>query len=60
VKKDQIQRIERYYATFSRSFILPPNVDASKLSAEYKNGVLIVRVPLREEAKPRQIEVQAA
>jgi HSP20 family protein len=60
VKEDQIQRSERYYGTFSRSFILPPNVDASKLSAEYKNGVLTVRVPLREEAKPRQIEVQAA
>ena len=60
VKEDQFQRIERSYGTFSRSFSLPPNVDASKLSAEYKNGVLTVRIPLREEAKPRQIEVKAA
>jgi len=60
VKEDQFQRIERAYGTFSRSFSLPPNVDASKLSAEYKNGVLTVRIPLREEAKPRQIEVKAA
>jgi HSP20 family protein len=60
VKEDQFQRIERAYGTFSRPFSLPPNVDASKLSAEYKNGVLTVRIPLREEAKPRQIEVKAA
>ena len=60
VKEGQFQRIERYYGSFSRSFTLPPNVDASKLSAEYKNGVLTVKIPLREEAKPRQIEVRAA
>ena len=60
VKEDQFQRIERCYGTFSRSFALPANVDATKLAAEYKDGVLTVRIPLREEAKPRQIEVQAA
>ena len=60
VKDDQFQRIERCYGTFSRSFSLPPNVDATKLSAEYKNGVLTVTIPLRDEAKPRQIEVRTA
>jgi HSP20 family protein len=60
VKEDQFQRIERAYGTFSRSFTLPPNVDASKLGAEYRNGVLTVEIPLREDAKPRQIEVKAA
>jgi HSP20 family protein len=60
VKEDQFQRIERCYGSFSRSFSLPPNVDASKLTAEYRNGVLTVKIPLREEAKPRQIEVRAA
>jgi HSP20 family protein len=60
VKDDQFQRIERCYGSFSRSFSLPPNVDASKLSAEYKNGVLTVKIPLRDEAKPRQIEVRTA
>jgi HSP20 family protein len=60
VKEDQFQRIERCYGTFSRSFSLPPNVDASKLAAEYKNGVLTVKIPLKEEAKPRQIEVRTA
>jgi HSP20 family protein len=60
VKEDQFQRIERAYGMFSRSFALPPNVDATKLSAEYKNGVLTLKLPLREEAKPRQIEVRTA
>jgi HSP20 family protein len=60
VKEDQFQRIERLYGTFSRSFALPPNVDAEKMSAEYTNGVLTVRIPLKEESKPRQIEVRAA
>jgi HSP20 family protein len=60
VKDDQFHRIERCYGSFSRSFSLPPNVDATRLSAEYKNGVLTVKIPLREEAKPRQIEVRAA
>jgi HSP20 family protein len=60
VKDDQFQRIERCYGTFSRSFSLPPNVDATKLSAEYQNGVLTVKIPLRDEAKPRQIEVRTA
>jgi HSP20 family protein len=60
VKDEQFHRIERCYGSFTRSFSLPPNVDATKLSAEYKNGVLTVKVPLREEAKPRQIEVRAA
>jgi HSP20 family protein len=46
--------------TFSRSFSLPQTVDAAKVGAEYKNGVLTVRLPLREEAKPRQIKVDVA
>jgi HSP20 family protein len=57
VKEDQYHRIERRYGTFSRSFSLPQAVDATKISAEQKNGVLTVRLPVREEAKPRQIRV---
>jgi HSP20 family protein len=57
VKEDQYQRIERRYGTFSRSFSLPSSVDATRISAEHKNGVLTVRMPAREEAKPRQIKV---
>jgi HSP20 family protein len=60
VKEEQFHRIERRYGTFSRSFSLPPTVDAGKVAAEYKNGVLTVRLPLREEAKPRQIKVDIA
>ena len=57
VKEDQFHRIERQYGRFSRSFSLPSSIDATKISAEHKNGVLTVRMPAREEAKPRQIKV---
>jgi HSP20 family protein len=60
VKQEQFHHVERRYGTFSRSFSLPQTVDAGKVSAEYKNGVLSVRLPLREEAKPRQIKVDVA
>ena len=58
VKEDQYHRIERRYGTFSRSFSLPSSVDAAKISAEHKNGVLTIRLPARDEAKPRQIKVE--
>jgi HSP20 family protein len=57
VKEQQYHRIERMYGSFSRTFTLPPTVDAGKIGAEFKNGVLTVTLPLREEAKPRQIQV---
>ena len=60
VKEDAYQRIERRYGAFSRSFSLPRSVDTAKVAAEYKNGVLIVRLPLREDAVPRQIKVEVA
>ena len=60
VKEEQFHHIERRYGAFSRSFSLPQTVDAAKVSAEYKHGVLTVRLPLREEAKPRQIKVDVA
>jgi HSP20 family protein len=60
VTPDQFQRIERSYGPFARTFSLPPTVDAGKVTAEYKAGVLTVRLPLREEAKPKQIRVQVA
>ena len=60
VKEEQFHRIERRYGTFSRSFSLPQTVDTAKVGAEYRNGVLTVRLPLREEAKPRQIKVDVA
>ena len=60
VKDEQYHHIERRYGTFSRSFSLPQTVDSTRVSAEYKNGVLTVRLPLREEAKPRSIKVDVA
>ena len=60
VKEEQFHHIERRYGSFSRSFSLPQTVDAGKVSADYKDGVLTVRLPLREEAKPRQIKVDIA
>jgi HSP20 family protein len=59
-KEEQFHRIERRYGAFSRSFSLPQTVDATKVTAEYKNGVLTVRLPVREEAKPRSIKVDVA
>src|SRR3979411_259042 len=60
VKDEQFHRIARRYGSFSRSFSFPPTVDATKVSAEYKNGVLTLKLPPREEAKPRQIQVNVA
>ena len=60
VKEEQYHHAERRYGTFSRSFSLPQTVDPNKVSADYKNGVLTVRLPLREEAKPRSIKVDVA
>ena len=60
VKDEQIRRVERRYGSFSRSFALPTTVDAGKVSAEYKNGVLTVKLPYREESKPRSISVEVA
>ncbi len=57
VKREDFQRIERRHGAFSRSFTLPNTVDAGKISASYKDGVLTIRLPQREEAKPKQIAV---
>jgi HSP20 family protein len=57
IKEEHCHRIERAYGSFSRSFSLPTTVDTSKVSADYKNGVLTIKLPVREEAKPKQIQV---
>jgi HSP20 family protein len=53
------QRLERHYGSFERSFVLPSSVDGNRISASYKDGVLTIQLPQREDAKPKQIEVQA-
>ena len=53
-------RVERAYGSFSRSFSLPHTINAEAIKADYRNGVLTVRVPKREEAKPRQVKVNVS
>jgi len=57
VHEDNYLRIERAYGTFTRSFSLPNTVDTEAIKAEYRNGVLSVRMPKREESKPKQIKI---
>ncbi|MEW6681340.1 MAG: Hsp20/alpha crystallin family protein [Nitrospirota bacterium] len=57
-KGKKFHRIERAYGSFSRSFTLPEDADASKISADFKNGVLTVHLPKSERAKPKSIEVK--
>lgn len=57
-KKDMTcHRVERVYGKFYRSFTFPTMVNAEKISAAYKNGVLTVTVPKAEESKPKQIMI---
>ena len=51
-------RVESFYGTFSRSFSLPDNIDASGVRAESKDGVLKVRIPKKEMSKPKSVTVQ--
>ncbi len=60
VSKDNYIRTERAYGTFVRSFTLPNNVDAEKIKASYKDGVLELTLPKKEEAKPKQIKVEVS
>lgn len=57
VKEDNYRRVERVFGTFVRSFALPQTVDPDKVEANYRNGVLEVKLPKRAEAKPKQIKV---
>jgi HSP20 family protein len=50
-------RFERRYGTFARAIGLPQGVDQEQINARYENGVLEIRVPKPEEAKPRKIEL---
>jgi HSP20 family protein len=53
-------RVERAYGAFERSFTLPTNVNAEKIEATYKHGILTLTLPKREEAKPRSISIKIA
>jgi len=57
-KKENYQRIESAFGTFSRTFTLPATIDTEKVEANMNSGVLKIRLPKKEESKPRQIEIQ--
>lgn len=56
-KGKRYHRIERAYGSFARSFRVPDAVDEPKVTAEFKNGLLTVRLPKSEKARPKSIEV---
>jgi len=57
VKEQNYHRVERSYGSFARSFSLPNSIDAEKVKAEYKDGLLTLTMPKREEAKPKTIKI---
>ena len=59
-KRENYHRVERSYGTFTRSFSLPGTVDAEKIRAESKHGVLLVHLPKKPEAKPKSIQVKVS
>jgi len=54
----KFHRVERHYGSFARSFTLPDNVDETKVTASFKDGMLKLQIPKAEEAKPEVIEVK--
>ena len=59
-KEGEIYRCERYYGKFHRSIGLPFAVDATKVQANYRDGVLTITVPKSEKAKSKRIEVKVS
>ena len=57
IKENDYVRSERYYGAFHRSFTLPAGVDQKKVNAGYKDGVLEITLPKREDARPKEIKV---
>ncbi|MGB7590952.1 MAG: Hsp20/alpha crystallin family protein [Terriglobia bacterium] len=57
VNEQNYHRIERSYGSFARSFSLPNSISAEKVKAEYKDGLLTLTMPKREEAKPKTIKI---
>jgi HSP20 family protein len=58
VREENCHRVERAYGTFVRSFTLPHTIDREKIKATFKDGVLKVVLPKREETKPKQINIE--
>ncbi|MCL4522645.1 MAG: Hsp20/alpha crystallin family protein [Acidobacteria bacterium] len=60
ISEDNYLRMERAYGSFSRSFSLPNTVNTDQVKADYRNGVLTVTLPKREESKPKQVKVSVS
>ena len=60
VKEENYHRIERSYGSFTRTFALPSSIDPEKVAAEYKDGVLTLTMPKREEARPKTIKINVS
>jgi HSP20 family protein len=60
VSEENYLRVERAYGAFSRSFALASTVNTEAIQATYRNGVLTLTIPKREEAKPKQIKVNVS
>jgi HSP20 family protein len=58
VKEENYHRWERCYGSFSRAFELPIPVEADKIKANYRDGVLHVALPKAEEVKPKEIPIE--
>ena len=57
MKEEQYHRQERSYGSFQRTFMLPATVDSEKVTVTYKDGILELRLPKRETAKPKRIPI---
>jgi HSP20 family protein len=60
VQRESYHRVERAYGSFTRSFTLPNVVDTEKIKADFKDGMLKLVLPKKEEAKPKQISINVA
>src|SRR5437762_9527070 len=56
-KEENYHRIERAYGGFSRSFSIPATVDEEKIRADYRDGILKIALPNKEQVKPKQIAI---
>jgi HSP20 family protein len=59
IKEESCRHVERSYGAFGRTFTLPASIDAEKVKADFKDGVLTLTMPKREESKPRKIKISA-
>jgi len=56
-KEENYHRVERSYGGFSRTFSIPATVDEEKIRADYRDGILKIALPKKEQAKPKQIKI---